>query len=400
MARTFRSVKSRVHAHPSGSWGMPVDVPYPQVVQQNGLAFTRGQCALDEQGRVLRPYDLLGQTDLIVANLEDILAAASVSSRRMVRAVAFYAGKGGIDEAEFRAHLAAALGTPGTVTLVPVPLDHFHYDGLMVEIDFCFAESLAEPVQSDRRNRPFADAVLADDLVYISQVTSDGVIAGADDLMHQVASIRDRLHALLNDAGGELDDIVKLTTYYTGSAFDWARIAEARTAWFDRSLPVVTDVGLTELGREGAKLVVDAVALRHASPSHWRREPVGVPGYGNWPIELPHPQAVRIGDLLISGGQLAVSEWHKVHAPYELETQTPVVMDHLGRLLAAADMTFSDVIKTNTYYRGGAEPEELNENLAVRSSYYTAPGPASTGVPVAALPAAAAMISIEVTAIK
>jgi enamine deaminase RidA (YjgF/YER057c/UK114 family) len=177
-------------------------------------------------------------------------------------------------------------------------------------------------------------------------------------------------------------------------------MAEARCGWFDRFLPVITDVGVPRLGADGAKLGVDAVALRQASPSHWRREAIEVFGYGGWPIELPHPQAVRMGDLLVTGGQLAVSQAHEVHAPYELGAQTPVVMQHLEHVLEAGGMRFSDVIKATTHYRGGANAEDLHENMVIRSSFYTAPGPASTGVPVTALPAAAAMISIELTAVK
>lgn len=379
---------------------MAIDVPFPQVVRQNGLAFMRGQCALDEAGRVLRPHDLLGQTDIIVNNLRGILEPIGVSARHLVRVVAFYLDAGAVGEAKFLEHLAEALGTTGTVSVVPVPLQHFYYDGMMVEIDFTFAEDLVEPVKSDRRWRPFADAAVADDLIYVSQVMADEIDPRGDDLPQQVASIRDRLHALLRDAGGALDDIVKITTYYTGGPFDWARIAEARCAWFDRLLPVITDVGLPRLGIEGAKLAVDAIAVRQVAPNHWRRQAIDVPGYGRWPIDLPHPQAVRMGDLLVTGGQLAVLETNEVYAPYELDSQTPVVMNHLGRLLEAGGMTFDDVIKATTYYRGGANAEDLHENLAIRSGYYSAPGPASTGVPVAALPAAAAMISVEVTAIK
>ncbi len=400
MARTFRPAKARVHAHPEGSWGMAIDVPYPQVVTQNGLAFTRGQCALDEAGRVLRPHDLLGQTEIIVHNLREMLEPVGVSQRHLVRVTAFYLNNGSIDEAEFCEHLADALGTAGTVTIVPVPLQHFYYDGMMVEIDFSFAEDVGDPLKSERRSRPFADAVMADDLIYVSQVIAEDIDPRGDDLMQQVASIRDRLHVLLADAGAGLDDIVKLTTYYTGNSFDWARIAEARMQWFDRFLPVITDVGLPRLGVDGAKLAVDAIALRQASPNHWRREAVEVFGFGHWPIELPHPQALRMGDLLVTGGQLAVSRAHEVHSPYALDLQTPVVMDHLGHLLEAGGMAFSDVIKATTYYRGGANAEDLHENMVIRSRYYAAPGPASTGVPVAALPAAAAMISIELTAIR
>lgn len=400
MGRTFRPTTQRSHSHPEGSWGMAIDVPYPQVVQQNGLAFTRGQCALDEAGRVLRPHDLLGQTELIAANLAAMLEPIEVSSRHLVRAVAYYLNNGSIPEAEFREHLAECLGTPGTVTIVPVPMSHFYYDGMMVEIDFVFAEEFGEPIKAERRCRPFADAVMANDLIYISQVTASAADGQPDDLIDQLETIRRRLGALMAAAGGGLDDILKLTTYYTGSSFDWARIAEARVGWFNEFLPVITDVGVHRLGDRNASVAVDAIAVRSASPNHWRRQPITVAGYGGWPVSLPHPQAIRMGDLLVTGGQMAVAQRGTVHAPYELAPQTTVVMEHMSQLLQAAEMDFSHVIKANTHYRGGADAEDLHENLEIRSSYYSAPGPASTGVPVSGLPAAAAMISVELMAIK
>lgn len=379
---------------------MAIDVPYPQLVQQNGLTFSRGQCALDSRGRVLRPNDLLGQTDLIVENLIPMLEPLQVSRRHLVRAVAYYKCNGVIGETEFRRHLANALKTAGAVTIVPVPLSDFYYDGMMVEIDFVFAEQVGDPVKSERRSQPFADALESDDFLYLSQLTPI-LGEGEDvDLLSQVASIRDQIEALISQSGGAIDDIVKLTTYYVGSSFDWARIAEARAGWFERELPAVSDVGVEKLGEEGVRVAMDAIAVRHSSPNHWRRQGIRVPGYGRWPIDLSYPQAVRVGDVLMTGGQLAVNDGHAVYSPYEMSAQTRAVMNHLEKLLEAADMSFADVIKATTYYRGGADADDLHENLQIRSGYYSEPGPASTGVPVVALPAAAAMISVELTAIK
>ncbi|MGI9414451.1 MAG: RidA family protein [Hyphomicrobiales bacterium] len=398
MAATFRQVRQRRHIHPDGSWGMAIDVPYPQLVEQNGLAFTRGQCALDENGRVLRPHDLLGQTDIIMAGLRGFLDPLHIPRSHMVRAVVYYIDNGAIGQAELLAHMAQCLDTPGIVSVVPVPLSHFYYDGMMVEIDFTFAQDLANPVKSERRYEPFADAVTANDLLYVSQLTADIPGEGAG-LPQQLASIRDQLAGLLDAAGCEIDDVLKLTTCFVGSPYDWARIAEARSEWFTDAYPVITDIAVERLADPGARLAVDAVAVRRQAPNHWRRQPVFAPGSGGWPIPLPHPQAIQVGDLLITGGQLAVSGEDGVLAPYDIDAQTRLVMDHLGRLLDEADMSFADVVKATTYYRGGPAADDLHDNLQIRSSYYRAPGPASTGVPVAGLAAAAAMISVEVMAI-
>jgi hypothetical protein len=43
------------------------------------------------------------------------------------------------------------------------------------------------------------------------------------------------------------------------------------------------------------------------------------------------------------------------------------------------------ILKATTHYVGGAGPEDLHGNLAVRHARFPMPGPASTGVPVAGL---------------
>ena len=399
MASTFRQVKQRRHIHPDGSWGMAIEVPYPQLVDHNGLSFTRGQCALDENGRVLRPHDLLGQIDIIMAGLRGFLDPLHIPRSHMVRAVIYYLDNGAIGETGMLAHIAQHLDTPEIVSVVPVPLSHFYYDGMMVEIDFTFAQELADPVKSAQRYQPFADGVTANDLLYISQLTADMPDEGAP-LFDQLASIRSQLATLLEAAGCEIDDVLKLTTCFEGTPYDWARIAEARSEWFENAFPVITDIAVERLPKPNARLAVDAIAVRRQAPNHWRREPIFAAALGQWPIALPHPQAVQVGDLLITGGQLAISRQEGVLAPYQIETQTRHVMDHLGQLLEQAGMSFDDVIKATTYYRGRAEADDLHDNLEIRSSYYRAPGPASTGVPVVGLAAAAAMISVEVTAIK
>lgn len=379
---------------------MAIDVPYPQFVTQNGLGFTRGQCALDKNGRVLRPNDLLGQTELIVRNLEPVLEQVEVSQDQLVRAVVYYLNDGSVNEAAYLRRLGEMLAGLQTVSIVAVPLPHFYYDGMMVEIDFMFADDAAEPVHAVNACPPFADAVIADEFIYVSQVTGVSAPGDGGGLLTQLETIRERLAAVLAGAGGELDDIVKLTTCFVGGAFDWSRIAEARSGWFQGFYPVISDVGLSRLGPEGAMIAVDAIAVRRAAPNHSRREPVHVAGGGHWPIDLPHPQAIRMADLVITGGQLAVGQDRAVQAPYALDDQTTVVMDQLGRVLEAAGASFGDVIKATTYYRGGANADDLHGNMVIRSGYYAEPGPASTGVPISVLPAPAAMISVEVTAVR
>ena len=67
-------------------------------------------------------------------------------------------------------------------------------------------------------------------------------------------------------------------------------------------------------------------------------------------------------------------------------------------VLDSVSRVSTDLVKVNTYYEGGAEPQALHDNLSIRSSYYGEPGPASTGMPLPRLNPEGAMISIDAIA--
>ena len=64
------------------------------------------------------------------------------------------------------------------------------------------------------------------------------------------------------------------------------------------------------------------------------------------------------------------------------------------------DASFDDVIKVMAVYHGDCGEQALNANLPVRASYFTNPGPATTGVPLPALAYDGMMIEIDIDAMK
>jgi|GEM_PF-7038360 len=70
-------------------------------------------------------------------------------------------------------------------------------------------------------------------------------------------------------------------------------------------------------------------------------------------------------------------------------------MDGLGVMLEAHGMGFGDVVKSTTFYAGGNTAEDLHGNLAIRNRFYTEPGPASTGVPIARMADSGSKVRIE-----
>ena len=74
-------------------------------------------------------------------------------------------------------------------------------------------------------------------------------------------------------------------------------------------------------------------------------------------------------------------------------------MDHIQNILAGFGVTLDSVIKVNCFYKSGGTPDELHRNLAIRSSYFREPGPATTGIPLENLGLEGLTIEIEAIAI-
>ena len=56
--------------------------------------------------------------------------------------------------------------------------------------------------------------------------------------------------------------------------------------------------------------------------------------------------------------------------------------NHIGKVLEGFGASFGDIMKVNAFYTGTDEPDDLHANVNARSSYFSKPGPASTGVPL------------------
>lgn len=79
-----------------------------------------------------------------------------------------------------------------------------------------------------------------------------------------------------------------------------------------------------------------------------------------------------------------------------LVQETEAIMAEIADTLRARSWRFEDVCKATTHYVGSSAAQDLHDNMTVRNSYYRRPGPASTGLPVAAFPFSASKIAVDV----
>ena len=98
----------------------------------------------------------------------------------------------------------------------------------------------------------------------------------------------------------------------------------------------------------------------------------------------PYNQAVLSGNTLYTSGQIALNPETMELVLDDIETETKQVMENMKAVLAAADMTFENVIKTTIFIMNMGDFARIN---AVYGSYFDeATAPARETVQVACLP--------------
>ena len=98
----------------------------------------------------------------------------------------------------------------------------------------------------------------------------------------------------------------------------------------------------------------------------------------------PYNQAVLVGNTLYTSGQIALNPTTMELVLDDIETETKQVMENMKAVLAAADMTFENVIKTSIFIMNMNDFTRIN---SIYGSYFDeATAPARETVQVACLP--------------
>lgn len=109
----------------------------------------------------------------------------------------------------------------------------------------------------------------------------------------------------------------------------------------------------------------------------------------------PYSQGVRVGNMLFLSGQIPLNAAGELQQG-DIVVQAIQVLENIKTMLAAAQMSPADVVKTTVYLTDLSDFAEMNR---VYAEYFPHHPPARTTVQVAALPKGAA-IEIDVIAIK
>lgn len=109
----------------------------------------------------------------------------------------------------------------------------------------------------------------------------------------------------------------------------------------------------------------------------------------------PYSQAVQMGDLLFTSGQLGIVP-ETGELVQGVEAQTEWALKNLGAILAEAGMSYANVLKTTVFVADLADFSKVN---AIYQKFFDGAYPARSCVQVAALPKGG-LVEIECIAAK
>ena len=108
----------------------------------------------------------------------------------------------------------------------------------------------------------------------------------------------------------------------------------------------------------------------------------------------PYNQAVLLGDILYTSGQIAINPKTAALETNDIESETTLVMENLKAILEAAQMTFENVIKSSIFVSDMNNFSKINE---VYGKYFNSEtAPARETVEVANLPK---FVNVEISVI-
>ncbi|GKY87135.1 RidA family protein [Sinisalibacter aestuarii] len=336
-------------------WSIRMPVPYSALVVDGDRAWSSGQLALDPVGAVRAPGDLAAQARIIADNIAALLAEGGLNAAAVSRLVLYSAAHDPAAQAKAETFFARRFGPDTLIETVPVP--HFYYDGVLLEVDvFC---ARAQPVEGEALPGGGSARVMREDELVLVNLTAPP------------ASLGQAIGGLLNRHALSPDQLLSgwgIAPEPMLSAVP-GQVAPRLPGFFAGALMPCYQIG-------------DQVHLYLT--------------FGTGEVEIAERRGERVRLHLARAGTLAVLDGRYLGGrEVGLDAQTEAVMAELGKVLAEHGMSFTDVVKSTTFYAGGNTAEELHGNLAIRNRYYSAPGPASTGVPIARMADPGAKVRIE-----
>ena len=394
---------------PEGHWNWPITVTHKHGVRCGEMICVGGQVDLDPEGLVHNQGNLAAQTDSVMRNLATVLDALDCDLQDLVFLLCFYVNDGSVDEADFLNMVAKSLpeGTQTAVNAVPVP--SLAYEGMRVEIE----GYAMRRENGDRTTRTYAvnegasllpakycQALRSGKMIFVSgqyPIDAGGKVLEPGDIVAQTNLEMAQIGNLLSQFGAGFGDVVKSNRWYSGGTGvqDFEPAALACAAYYKEPGPAATGIPLPRHANDDVTTKLSCVAMLGEDGSYLPRRHVWPASLWDWTVHLPYKHGLKCAEMVFLGGQVSLDKQGVTVNPNDMSAQTHQAMKHIGTILNELGADYDDICKVGTFYRGDWGADALHSNLPIRSSYFSEPGPATTGIPLPDLAYEGMAIEIE-----
>jgi reactive intermediate/imine deaminase len=346
---------------------------YSQAVKANGLLFLSGQLPLDPVSGKITAGGIKEQTLQVMRNLQAVLAKGGLNFTNVVKTNIYLRNMSDFEAVNlvYASYLSAeppALAVEGTSGLP---------SGAMVEIEMIASYNVKKVVGLNtprKSTAPFSPAVKTDGLLFLSGQmpidASGGLVAG--DITAQTQLTMNNIGTILKSEGLDFGAVIK-TNAYLKEFKDMAAFNKTYAQFFKKDFPTrcALEAGSPPMG---AGLVLDMIATYSG-----KTVVTATPGLSTNPNPLS--PALKTGGYLIMSGQIPRDLFTgKVENGADIAAQTDQVMKSLQVTLAAAGLSFADVVKSTVFLTNIDEYGAIND---VYTRYITNDPPAQTIIGVA-----------------
>ncbi len=331
-------------------WGMRLDHPYSSLITEGDYAWTCGQCPLDTSGNVLYANDLVAQAKLVAQYIHVSLEHASFIPSSVVKLVV-YCTQTDTDQVPAMLQVFEQ-SFAGNALVVPIAVPPFYYEGMMIEVDVYAAKN-------HQRATTLTDPVSGLSLQVINSIDLTWATLTAD-IRNTRAFCLNSIEHLLVKAHLSTENLL---------CDQWYESEETSKAFIE----TLTDSDFCQNP--------NSVFNTNAYGNQVTLAELTFVTSANDCSRTIAPTNNTI-NLCLTGRYIGnyFSITANINEESSIVAQTRTIMTNIASVLDDWGLTFKDVCKATTTYVGDSSAEALHENMVVRNSYFSKPGPSSTGV--------------------
>jgi enamine deaminase RidA (YjgF/YER057c/UK114 family) len=230
-----------------------------------------------------------------------------------------------------------------------------------------------------------SQGIVCGDMIFIAgQVDLDerNQLQHFGDLEAQTDAAMKFVGRVIDDAGAETSDLVKLTIFYVSDRGvdedDLLRHVAGCLGSIAGPGPAVTAIPLPGLAHPGMMIEIEGIAMRHPNGQRLPRASAWSPDCAFLPS--PFSQALRCGDMIFASAVSARDQHGRIADPGDIAAQSEIMLRRLNGLLGQLGADLDDVVKTNVFNVDGGTKASWEQSALIRARHYREPGPAATGL--------------------